>query len=314
MKVLVTGGAGYLGYALIERLHLILGTELEELVLFDNFARSSYALFASPPDVELRLRLNRADILDDRALRRALEGIDVVYHLAAHVRTPNADSESVVFDQVNNWGSSQVARAIEQSDSVQTVIHVSSTAVYGSADRAVTEADFPRPSTAYGISKLQGESHVERLAATGRKVFVVRSGNLYGFNPAMRFDAVVNRFVFDGKFVGRLLVEGDGSQTRSFIHVDRLARTLALIPVLSVDGGLYNASEHNLTIAGVARSLAQLLPQVEILSVHRDARMKSFAVSLPSALVSVADLEPADFEEDLRDLVHQIGPRSLVDR
>ena len=83
----------------------------------------------------------------------------------------------------------------------------------------------PSPESFYGISKFHGEEHIARLDGQ-KKVHIIRAGNVYGYNPVMRIDAVFNRFMFEANFNGRININGDGSQVRAFIHVEKLASLL----------------------------------------------------------------------------------------
>ncbi|MEC7241905.1 MAG: NAD-dependent epimerase/dehydratase family protein, partial [Myxococcota bacterium] len=103
MRILVTGGAGYVGTALVEA--LAKREEVEDVVVYDNLSRSNPNLFLSEKLPSDKIHFVRGDILDSRRLKRELQGIDVVYHLAARVSTPFADADFHGLDQVNHWGS-----------------------------------------------------------------------------------------------------------------------------------------------------------------------------------------------------------------
>ena len=106
MNVLITGGAGYIGYSLINALAQQ-EASIGNIVIYDNLSKSNYAIFSGKQCNALNARFIRADILDNRSLNNALQDIDTVIHLAARVDTPNTDADAHSFDQINNWGSSQ---------------------------------------------------------------------------------------------------------------------------------------------------------------------------------------------------------------
>ncbi len=304
MKVLVTGGAGYVGHAVVGALAAAPTTS--EIVVVDNMSRRQYALLwgrrARQPT-----RFIEGDILDGRMLLAALDGVDAVVHLAAAVHTPGRDSEAHAFDQVNNWGSAQVAAAIEQVPTITRAIYLSSIAIYGSADEPFTTASTPRPNSFYGVTKLRGEAHFERLTTDERIVHVVRSGNVFGLNAAARLDSVANRFLFDGKFHGRLRIEGSGAQTRSFIHIDRLATALVALLVSDHDSATLNFAEHTRSIIDVAEVIKQFEPAVELLFVDQDMRMQHLDVRPSDALSQLAGAPTPDFAELMRDEWSQLG-------
>src|SRR6476620_2815351 len=111
MNVLVTGGAGYIGTELVS--HLIDRPDVEKVIVYDNLSRPNFNVFLG-----LRLQQHKkitfvkGELLDSRALKKVLKGIDVVYHLAAKVTTPFANAESHAYEQVNHWGTAELIYAV----------------------------------------------------------------------------------------------------------------------------------------------------------------------------------------------------------
>ncbi|MCB0635676.1 MAG: NAD(P)-dependent oxidoreductase, partial [Lewinella sp.] len=151
MKILLTGGAGYIGYALVQQ--LMMAPEVSEIVVYDNLSRRSYAFFDHNDFRSKPLRFVQGDILDGRKLAQTIKGMDVVYHLAARVTTPFADFDAHHFDQINHWGTAQVTLAAEEAG-VSHLIYLSSVSVYGTSDEPVSEDFPPNPQTYYAIAKL----------------------------------------------------------------------------------------------------------------------------------------------------------------
>lgn len=281
MKVLITGGAGYVGYALVRQ--LMFAPEVQEIVVYDNLSRRNYAFFDHQKFTEKPLRFEQGDILDGRKLNTLLKGVDVVFHLAAKVTTPYADVEAHSYDQVNHWGTAQVAYAAEQQ-SVKHFVYLSSTAVYGDTQGSVDEAAHLLPQSYYGISKRAGEEQVHRLASR-MKVHIIRAGNVYGYNPAYRIDAVINRFIFEAHFTGRVTIQGSGDQQRAFIHVDKLANGLRqLIHFDALESGIYNLAEYNFSIHDILLSLKVLYPDLETIELTPNMPRRNIAVESPGKL------------------------------
>lgn len=306
MNILITGGAGYIGYSLINALAKQ-STEIENIVIYDNLSKSNYAIFSGKQCNALNTRFIRADILDNRSLDNALRDIDTVVHLAARVDTPNTDADAHSFDQINNWGSAQLATAIEQVSSVSRVVFLSSTAIYGEVEAPADESTAPRPSSVYGTSKLRAESHFERLA-NKIPVCIIRSGNVYGYNPAVRYNSVINKMVFDAQFQSRIHIEGSGEQTRAFIHVDKIAA--AIVGLITHDrsrSGVYNFAEHNFAITDIVDNLVSEFPDLEYLNVDQDMRMRSFSVQLPHQLQDLLPQGSPDFGTEINDFVQQLA-------
>ncbi|MCP4483776.1 MAG: SDR family oxidoreductase, partial [Flavobacteriaceae bacterium] len=224
MNILITGGAGYIGTELV----YILEKEIliKSIVIYDDFSRNNYNLFLGRSKLNSsKVRFVKGTILDSRKLKTEIDKADVVYHLAAKVTTPFAEHNPHEFDQTNNWGTAELTYLIENSN-VSKFIYSSSVSVYGASEKDVDLTTNPNPKTFYGISKLNAEKHVARLNNKAIDVFTLRLGNVYGYSKSMRFDSVINKFMFEANFRNHIRIFGDGNQMRSFIHIDRLTNHL----------------------------------------------------------------------------------------
>lgn len=280
MNVLVTGGAGYLGTELIGQ--LVANPAVNEVVVYDNLSRPNYNLFLGLRLVHSeKLKFVKGELLDSRALKKVLKGIDVVYHLAAKVSTPFANEDAHVYEQVNHWGTAELVYAVEESD-VRRFIFTSSTGVYGASEQFVNEETQPDPRTFYAISKQRGEEHVRRLAAK-RDTFIVRCGNVYGYNKSMRFDGVINKFVFDANFSNRITIQGDGKQSRSFIHIEKAGKALNNLLTSSVEPGTYNLVEKNIAVIELLDVLKDIKPSLEFIFINQHLRLPEIKVAVNQA-------------------------------
>lgn len=275
MKVLVTGGAGYIGTELVNK--LAKREDVEEIIVYDNLSRSNYNLFLGDnlPDATT-VKFVKGELLDSRKLRKHLEGVEVVYHLAAKVTTPFANTDPHFYEQVNHWGTAELIYAIEESD-VKKLIFTSSTGVYGSSSAAVDERGEPNPKTFYGISKLRGEEHVGRISDKV-DTFTLRCGNVYGFSKSMRFDAVINKFVFEANFNKQIAIHGDGKQHRSFIHIDHVAKGLANILDNKVEPGIYNLVDRDLMVLDIVDVLKELIPELEFIFINQHLKLRELLI------------------------------------
>jgi len=298
MKILITGGAGYIGYSLVKQL-LEDVDQLHSIVIYDNLSRRNYSFFTEAKFDHKPVKLIQGDILDGRMLEQALEGIDCVVHLAAKVTTPFADSDAHTFDQVNHWGSAQLAFAVEKSN-VSKIIYLSSMAIYGDNTEPVEETTPPNPQSFYGSSKLDGEKQLNVLNRN-RQLYTLRSGNVYGYNPAYRVDAVVNKLLFQANFLGKITINGSGDQHRSFIHVDKVANAIVRIIDGEIKTGAYNVVEHNMSINQVASELKSLYPKLDVIHANHNIRMKDVLTSLPCTIWDQIPLPSRSFNEELQD-------------
>ena len=297
MRILVTGGAGYIGTELVSQ--LAQRDDVEEIVVYDNLSRKNYNLFlGNPIDNETRITFIHGDILDSRSLRKALYGIDTVYHLAARVTTPFADTDPHFYEQVNHWGTAEVVYAVENSD-VKHVIFASSTSVYGSSEEPVDENSTVNPRTFYGISKYRGEQHVQRLAEK-MPVHIFRCGNVYGYSRSMRFDAVINKFVFEAHVDKRISIHGNGEQRRSFIHVKQVARALSGAVENKLSPSLYNLVNKDLRILDIAGELKEIQPELEFIFINQHLKLRQLIVRPNPVVDKVLELpQPESLHTEL---------------
>ena len=301
MRILVTGGGGYIGTELVKR--LVNFSAVEEVVVYDNLSRGNFNLFlGNKRRKNSKISFVQGDILDTRRLKKALNGIDVVYHLAAKVTTPFANTDPHYYEQINHWGTAELVYAIEESD-VKHVIYASSVGVYGATENEVDESSTTNPRTFYGISKIRGEQHVERLNKN-IKAHIIRCGNVFGYSPSMRFDAVINKFVFEANFKKRIQIHGDGQQTRSFIHIDKVAAGLVALVDAKISSGVYNFVEHNLKIIDIVDVLKDLIPELEFIFINQDLKLRKIQVKpnqLLNKLVEKND-NGLSFQEEIKKL------------
>lgn len=275
MRVLLTGGAGYIGAALSEALSAL--DEVSEVVVYDNLSRGNYNLFLGNERQKSKLRFVEGDVLDSRNLRKAVANADVVYHLAAKVSTPFADQNAHLFEQVNHWGTAELCYAVEES-SAQKLVFLSSVSVYGSGDSVKKVDSTLNPKTFYGISKMRGEEHVLRLAEK-KGVRVIRCGNVYGYHPSMRFDAVINKFMFEANFKRKINIHGDGQQHRAFVYIDTVVQELLNDLLESTKKpNVRNLSEHNFKVMDIAEAVQSLYPDLEMIFINHNMKLRELRV------------------------------------
>ncbi len=304
MKILITGGAGYVGNELV--FELLKDDSVEEIIVYDNLSRQNYNLFLDTRTKQTKLSFIYGELLDSRKLRQVLQNIDVVYHLAAKVSTPLATENSHLYEQINHWGTAELVYAVEDSPSVKKFVYLSTTSVYGASEHNIDIQTPPDPKTFYGSSKLRGEGHVERLCGK-MQAWIIRSGNVYGYSPSVRFDAVINRFMFDANFRGQIQITGNGKQKRAFVHVDKLAHMLANIIHIEPASGIYNFSEHNLSIEHIANIIQQIYPSLDMIFVNQHLVMRELKVMPDERLTSLLNLPEISFKDELENFREQFS-------
>ena len=295
MNILITGGAGYIGFQLATQ--LAENPEVQSIILYDNLSRHNENIFFGDSKGHGKFKLIKADILDARKLNNAMKGIDVVYHLAAKVLTPFANQDPHFFEQINHWGTSEIIEAAEKNN-ISQLIYLSSASVYDRISEPATEQTIPNPNTYYGISKLRGEEHIQRL--TGKaKTFIIRCGNVYGYSTSMRFDAVINNFMLQANFENKISIHGTGAQTRAFIHIDNAVETLTQLPFKTIPTGTYNLVTKNLAVNDIAEAITELYPTCERIFINQHLQLGSIKVSTQSALSQYITMQEKTLLEEL---------------
>jgi nucleoside-diphosphate-sugar epimerase len=242
MKVLVTGGLGYLGCIVVKRL-------LEEG--FSVRALDSMLYGKNIDEKRLKFELVKDDIRNTDTLSKALEDVEAVIHLAAIVGEPavNSDKENAV--NVNYLATRELAQLAKERD--LRLIFTSTCSVYGaSLGRLLNEKSKVFPLSIYAISKLAAEEAIEK---TKGNFVIFRLGTLFGLSPRMRFDLVVNRFIAQGVQDRKISVFG-GSQFRPFVHIRDVADAFVKA-VQTDDVGLFNLGGFNYKIVDLADLLGK---------------------------------------------------------
>jgi UDP-glucose 4-epimerase len=247
---LVTGGAGFVGAALVRRL-VSSGYRVRVL---DNLTTGDAAHLAGV-DAELV----KGDIRDEAALDAALTGMGAVIHLAAAGSVIGSVQDPGTNFEVNVLGTFRVLDAARRAEIERVVLASTGGALIGDAAPPVSERSLPKPISPYGASKLAGEGYAHAFAKTfGVRTVALRFGNVYGPWCARKRGAL-NLF-FEAIHSGApLIIYGDGSSSRDYVHVDDIAAALQLALEKNVPGGtvLHVASGVETTV----RALADLCSQ-----------------------------------------------------
>lgn len=219
-RVLVTGGAGFIGSHLVDRL---LSAENEVVVLDDLSSGSLRNLAHAERDT--RLRVERADVLDYPAVRKLMQGVSFVFHLATrNVRLSLRRPTEV--HEVNVTGTLNVLKASAE-ERVTRFLYCSSSEVNGTADVVPMPEDYTfKPETIYGASKLAGEYYAQVFHRSHwLDTRIARCHNTYG--PRSHYEGekgeVIPRFILQALAAKPMTVYGDGSQTRDYTYVTETA-------------------------------------------------------------------------------------------
>jgi UDP-glucose 4-epimerase len=244
-RVLVTGGAGFVGATLVGRLvgsgHFVR--------VFDNYSTGDASHLAGV-DAELV----EGDIRDVPALDAALAGMQAVIHLAAAGSVVASVEDPVTNFDVNVVGTFRVLDAARRAGVERMVQASTGGALIGDATPPVDESSLPKPISPYGASKLAGEGYAHAFArAYGMRTVALRFANVYGPWSARKRGAVT--LFFRAIHAGEpIVIYGDGSASRDYAHVDDICGALVLALERDVEGGtvLHIASGVETTVAELA--------------------------------------------------------------
>lgn len=263
-KVMITGGAGFIGSHLADRL-VETGSKV---VVYDNFND-----FYTGKDKNIEQLQNhpnftlvRGDILKYRHLRETMRGADIVFHLAAQPGVRYSLLHPVETNNVNTVGTLNVLEAARENEIVK-LVYASSSSVYGNQERLpIKETAETYPISPYGASKLAAE-HYHRIyhQTYGLNIVTLRYFTVYG--PRQRPDMAIYRFIRQIHENKPLTIYGDGTQTRDFTYIDDTVQgTIASAETEDIGGEVFNlGSGSRITLNDLLKLLAELIGDFEIL-------------------------------------------------
>ena len=271
-KTLVTGGAGFIGSHLVEAL-AVAG---EPVVVFDNLTTGSLGNLTA---VMPRIEFVEGDVRHLDLVRRAMEQVDVVFHLAAVSAVSPSVRDPLTTNAVNVTGTLNVLVAARAAG-VRRVVFASSAAVYGSSPvLPKTETLPPEPLSPYAVSKLAGEAYCQVFThAYGLETVALRLFNVYGprQNPASEDSGVVTRFLAQLEAGQAPRIDGDGLQSRDLVYVGDVVRAFQQAAVApDVSGEALNiGSGQSTTINDLAVTLVRIMaPGSGLRPIHQEERV-----------------------------------------
>ncbi len=251
-RILVTGGAGFIGSHIVERYQ-----GKAEIRVLDNFRSGNIKNLAG-----MEYELIEGDICDRATVAKAMEGVDYVFHLAAMISVPESMTEIVECNRLNSLGMIIVLEEAAKAG-VKKLVLSTSAAIYG--DNPVcpkVETMFPEPKSPYAITKLDDEYYCNMFAKEGRlSTACLRYFNVFGprQNPKSAYAAAVPIFITKALKNEDITIFGDGEQTRDFIFVKDIAAANAFMAESDFTGVYNVAYGGRLTINDLAEKIVKIL-------------------------------------------------------
>ena len=252
MKVLVTGGAGFIGRHVVKHFQ-----EQAQVYVIDNLRSGSEQNLD-----KLQCKLIVGSILDRDLVRKAMDGVDYVFHLAAMTSVPESIEKPTECAEINSAGTLLLLEEAARAEAKKFVFS-SSAAIYGDSPAIPkTESTPAEPKSPYASSKLQGERHCSRSTEEDRlQTVCLRYFNVFGpyQNPDSQYAAAIPSFIQSAIKNRPITIFGDGLQTRDFIYVKDVVAANVFFATESSPTGIFNvATGRGITINDLAAAICRL--------------------------------------------------------
>ena len=227
-KILITGGAGFIGHNLVESL-----LDKYEIRILDIFPENDEEIFK-----EMGVETLKGDIRDKRTAREAVRDCKYVVHLAAQTDVMKSIEDPVFDFETNAYGTLNILNA-SRENSIEKFVFASSSAVLGEKKPPINEEMAPEPISPYGASKLAGEGYCSAFYNSyGLKTVSLRFANVYGIYSTHKASVIAKftRRILNGK---ELIAYGDGTQTRDYINVTDICSAIKLSLEKNVGGEVF---------------------------------------------------------------------------
>jgi UDP-glucose 4-epimerase len=251
MRFLVSGGAGFLGSALANKL----ANDGHEVRVLDDLSNGDRS------NLNPQIAFTQGDVNNVPRLWSVLQGVDCVYHLAARVSVAESILYPRDYNDANVGGTVSLMEAMRDAG-VRRVIFASSGAIYGHHEhQPVYELDPARPDSPYAVSKWAAEQYIDTIGTLwGLETVSVRVFNAYGPGQPLPVShaPVISRFLQQALSGGSLVIHGQGQQSRDFVYLtDVVAALVAAATAQGVDRTVINVG------SGVETTIAQLVDTIE---------------------------------------------------
>lgn len=296
--VFVTGGAGYVGSALVPAL-------LEEgyrVKVLDLYLYGENVLGAVKRD--RRLEQIKGDMRDVALLRRVIPGSEAVIHLACISNDPSFELDPDLGKSINYDAFIDLVR-VSRDSGVRRFIYASSSSVYGIKKEHNVHEDLPlEPLTDYSKYKAMCEEVLMKERAPGFTTLIVRPSTVCGYSPRLRLDVIVNILTNHAVNDRRIKVFG-GEQMRPNIHIDDMVRLYVDALKWSdeaIDGKVYNVGYHNFKVREIAEMVRNVVgPDIDIVTTPTDDN-RSYHVSSERIRRELGFSAERSLEDAVRDL------------
>lgn len=276
MRILVTGGAGYIGSILTRQLL----RKRYAVTVFDNlqFGGESVIDLLS----EKNFQLVNGDIRNKKEVAGVLKNIECVIHLAALVGEPACKINPKATEDINYKGA-KIVCDLAKIAGIKRFIHISTCSNYGISDvnHPATEEAELHPTSLYAQTKIAAEKYVIRQANNNFSACILRLATAYGISPRMRFDLLINEIVRDA-YLKKKVVLYQPLAFRPFVHVSDIARAILTCleaSEIKIKGQVFNVGSSNYQKQEVVKHIKKYIPQCKDEIVDATTDIKNYSVN-----------------------------------
>jgi nucleoside-diphosphate-sugar epimerase len=274
-RILVIGGAGYVGSALLPKL-LERGFKVRVLDVM-LFGKGPIAEIASHPNLEIV----PADFRQIDRLVEATQDVDSVVHLGGLVGDPSCAFDERLTLEINLVATRMIAE-VAKGSGVSHFVFASTCSVYGASDQILTERSRLNPVSLYAQSKIASERVLQRIQDKSFSVTALRFGTIFGISGRTRFDLVVNLLTAKAVVEGKITVFG-GEQWRPFLHVDDAAASVLRVleaPRPLVHNEIFNvgSNDQNMTLGQLGEAIQRAVPGAQLIDSAADGDRRNYRV------------------------------------
>lgn len=309
-RVLVIGGGGYIGSALLARL-LKKGYRVRLLDLL-LFGIEPIANLINHPNLEIK----RADFRNIDHVVEAMRGVDMVVHLGAIVGDPACALDEDLTIDVNLIATRMIAE-VAKGSGVNRFVFASTCSVYGAGDHILDERSALNPVSLYARSKIASEHVLMEMASEQFSPVILRFGTIYGLSGRTRFDLVINLLTAKAMLDGEITVMG-GDQWRPFVHVSDAANAVCCaleVPRALAHSQVFNVGSNaqNYTIQQVADIIHGLVPTAQMVNKGNDGDRRNYRVNFQKIHRQLGFVPEWTVEQGVRQVMAAIESGQVTD-
>lgn len=309
-KVLLIGGAGYIGSALVPKL-LDAGYRVRLLDLFLYGKEPLKGVLEHP-----NLECVTGDFRQVEKVVSAMKGVDSVIHLGGLVGDPACAVDEQLTIEIN-LVATRVIADVARGEGVRRFVFASTCSVYGASDGILDETSALNPVSLYARSKIASERVLLSASGDGFCPVMLRFGTIFGLSGRTRFDLVVNLLSAKAVFEGKITLYG-GDQWRPFVHVDDAAQavlTALEAPSEKVDGQVFNigGDELNYTLRQVGELIHQMVPSAQLLDFGANADRRNYRVNFAKVRKRLGFVPRWTLAEGVSQVIESIRSGQVVD-